>query len=236
MAAVPAALAGNTVGFHLLHLGLFAAVPALVCADCRIARWPFSTAALAGGLAALAAWNYWSFLIRSGDTNSLAGVVACTATLVSAHAAREGHGCRSMGFVLARPDRLRASRVLRLRPGPLGGGCHRCPRWQVCLALLGDLCDRMDRRLAPDVGVLALSVVFPLQQRAVGKRLALRLEGICDKCVLQRRDYSQADRSTTTRASTQPLPSCNRLCRAPAPQSLDVPRVGPAGSHGDGTD
>ena len=41
------------------------------------------------------------FLIRSGDTNSLAGVVTCTATLVSAHAAREGRRWSAVGLVLS---------------------------------------------------------------------------------------------------------------------------------------
>ncbi len=172
---MPAALAGNTVGFHLLHLGLFAAVPALVCADCRIARWPFSTAALPEA-AALAAVNYGYFLIRSGDTKLAGRRWTCTATLVSAHAAREGRRWSAVCLVLSLT---------------LTNYAHR-GFFVVAAALAVDAIVALDRRSAwralvasatawiaglPYVGVLAVSVVFPLQQRAVASDLPFDWKG-----------------------------------------------------------
>jgi hypothetical protein len=78
------------VGFHATHLLLFIAIPMLVWVDLRIARADEDVAMLAAGLAALFSTGFSYFLIRSGDTNSLAGVVAATATIVAAHGARQG--------------------------------------------------------------------------------------------------------------------------------------------------
>ena len=85
---LPMRVFGPTLGFHLLHLMLFAALPALIAVDLRLAGTDRQTRLIAVGLGALLAANYSYFLIRSGDTNSLAGVVLTLAALVGAHAAR----------------------------------------------------------------------------------------------------------------------------------------------------
>ena len=83
LAWLPVAIAGPQVGFHLLHALLFAAIPALVWLDLRNEprtelKW------FGAALAAIVAANYSYFLLRSGDTNSLAGVVTTAAALVAA--------------------------------------------------------------------------------------------------------------------------------------------------------
>ncbi len=94
LAYLPMKLVGDAAGFHALHLALFAAIPLLIWRDLsldasnasvnRAAVW------LAVGASALLATNYSYFLLRSGDTNSLAGAVLTLSTLVGAHAARRG--------------------------------------------------------------------------------------------------------------------------------------------------
>jgi hypothetical protein len=100
-AAIPMWLLGPTVGFHATHLLLFAAIPALVWLDLRIAGADRDVTVLAAGLAALFSTGFSYFLIRSGDTNSLAGVVATAATLVAAHAARQGARGAPLALVVA---------------------------------------------------------------------------------------------------------------------------------------
>ena len=83
-------LFGNAIGFHLAHAMLFAVLPVLVWWDATLDEDEGSDVALlAAGLTALFAANYSYFLIRSGDTNSLAGVAATLAALTAAHAARQ---------------------------------------------------------------------------------------------------------------------------------------------------
>jgi hypothetical protein len=90
-AALPMAVLGAAPGFHAVHLVLFAAVPALVWLDLeQDADTDPGVRNAAAGFAALLAAGYSYYLIRSGDTNSLTGVVSLTATLVAAHAARNG--------------------------------------------------------------------------------------------------------------------------------------------------
>jgi len=92
--AVPMTLLGNAVGFHLLHLLLFLAIPVLVFVDLRLAKIRAVPAA-AAGLAALAACGLSWDIIRSGDSNSLSGIVGVLAILVASHRARLG---RTYGF------------------------------------------------------------------------------------------------------------------------------------------
>jgi hypothetical protein len=101
LAAIPMTLFGGPVGFHLLHLLLFAALPALVYADLRLGDEPRDTALVAAGLVAIVSTDFTYFLIRSGDTNSLAGTVSATAALVAAQAARRGRWWGGPGLVLA---------------------------------------------------------------------------------------------------------------------------------------
>lgn len=87
---LPMALLGDALGFHVLHVLLFAAVPFLVSRDLALGGLDRSTRLVAVAAASLLAGNYSYFLIRSGDTNSLAGAVLVLAALVAAHAARLG--------------------------------------------------------------------------------------------------------------------------------------------------
>ena len=101
-AALPILLLGGALGFHATHLVLFIAIPLLVWWDLTLDReMDRDMPLLAAGIAALFAANYSYFLIRSSDTNSLAGVVSSVATLVAAHAARAGRRGSSVAFVAA---------------------------------------------------------------------------------------------------------------------------------------
>jgi hypothetical protein len=88
--AIPMALLGPPIGFHLTHLLLFLAIPALVWVDLRLAGERRDVCWLATAFAALFAASYGYLLIRSGDTNSIAGAVSALGVLVAAHAARKG--------------------------------------------------------------------------------------------------------------------------------------------------
>ena len=88
---LPMRLLGPALGFHVSHVLLFFALPALVWRDLTLdADRDDRVAAAAAGLVALFATGYGYFLIRSGDTNSLGGVVMVMVTLAGAHAARRG--------------------------------------------------------------------------------------------------------------------------------------------------
>jgi hypothetical protein len=88
---LPMKIFGPLLGFHIAHALLFAAVPCLVWIDLTLdpARDRRVTH-LAVGFSALLATGYGYFLIRSGDTNSLGGVVMAMTALVGGHAARIG--------------------------------------------------------------------------------------------------------------------------------------------------
>lgn len=89
LGALPVAVFGPRVGFHLLQLVLFFAVPAIIYVDLRKER-PRAWAPLSAGLACLVAGNFSYMFVRSGDTNSVAGL-ACTAlVIVASRASREG--------------------------------------------------------------------------------------------------------------------------------------------------
>ncbi|MGE3342433.1 MAG: hypothetical protein AB7L71_03265 [Vicinamibacterales bacterium] len=95
LAAVPMTILGDAAGFHALHLLLFAAIPALLWLDLSLDPGdadghPHAMAGVAAGIGAVLAAGYSYTLIRSGDTNSLAGAVLVLSTLVGAHAARRG--------------------------------------------------------------------------------------------------------------------------------------------------
>ena len=88
---LPMKILGAALGFHVSHVLLFLALPFLVWRDLSLdeSRDDRVTAA-AAGLVSLFATGYSYFLIRSGDTNSVGGVVMVMATLAGAHAARRG--------------------------------------------------------------------------------------------------------------------------------------------------
>jgi hypothetical protein len=91
LAAIPVALLGPAVGFHALHLLLLVALPALVWIDLRLQPEDRPLAPLAAGLTAFAVASWFSyFMLRSGDTNSLAGTVCVVAALIGSHAAALG--------------------------------------------------------------------------------------------------------------------------------------------------
>lgn len=89
VAAIPVALFGPAVGFHVLQVVMFLALPAFVYFDLRLSR-DHDTAALAAGLTCFTALCFSYLLVRSGDTNSLAGLSTTALALLGAHAAAAG--------------------------------------------------------------------------------------------------------------------------------------------------
>jgi hypothetical protein len=92
------ALFGPAPGFHVAHLVLFLAVPALVYADVRLGGRK-DVAALAAAIACLTTANLSYFLLRSGDTNSLAALAATGLALTASHACALGHRRASLLLV-----------------------------------------------------------------------------------------------------------------------------------------
>lgn len=90
IAALPTTIFGDNIGYHLAHLLLFLALPVFVVLDLkRTESWELTW--MSAGFASLsAAGSAWNFL-RSGDTNSLAGLVGVAAVLAaSQHASARG--------------------------------------------------------------------------------------------------------------------------------------------------
>jgi hypothetical protein len=88
---LPMKIFGPALGFHVAHALLFLALPLLVWCDLSLDDpRDDRVAAAAAGFAGLLAAGYSYFLIRSGDTNSVGGVVMVLATLAGAHASRRG--------------------------------------------------------------------------------------------------------------------------------------------------
>ena len=107
LALIPVWLAGPAVGFHLLIFGLFLSLPALVFYDLKppqaadhpplptegarhLCANEDATRYLAAGLTAIATAGFSYLLLRSGDTNSLAGVTCTMLALTSSRAAARG--------------------------------------------------------------------------------------------------------------------------------------------------
>ncbi|HEX7780514.1 MAG TPA: hypothetical protein VF424_14800, partial [Vicinamibacterales bacterium] len=82
----PMLLWGSAPGFHLLHVLMLAAIPAIVYLDLRL-EGDRRLAALGAGLSAVGVAAIAHVLVRSGDTNSLAGVATTMLAIVAAHAA-----------------------------------------------------------------------------------------------------------------------------------------------------
>lgn len=90
---LPMRLLGPALGFHVAHVLLFLALPLLVWRDLSLDEpGDDRVTTVAAGLVSLFATGYSYFLIRSGDTNSLGGVVMALTTIAGAHAARRGRG------------------------------------------------------------------------------------------------------------------------------------------------
>ncbi|HYN09534.1 MAG TPA: hypothetical protein VES67_19270 [Vicinamibacterales bacterium] len=85
----PMLLFGDAAGFHLLHVVLLLGIPAVVYLDLRLDGDP-RLAALGAGLSAFGVASIAYVLLRSGDTNSLAGVATTMLALTAAHAAALG--------------------------------------------------------------------------------------------------------------------------------------------------
>lgn len=105
LAFLPVLLAGPTVGFHVLLLALFLSLPLLVFLDLRqppatdtrrftakalSSGEDADTAYIAAGLTAIATAGFSYLLLRSGDTNSLAGVACTMLALTASGAAARG--------------------------------------------------------------------------------------------------------------------------------------------------
>ena len=92
------ALFGPALGFHVAHMVLFLAIPALVYVDVRLTGRK-DIAALAAAIACLTTANLSYFLLRSGDTNSLAALAAAGLTLTASHACALGYRRASLLLV-----------------------------------------------------------------------------------------------------------------------------------------
>ena len=92
LAFIPVLLAGPAVGFHVLLLALFLSLPLLVFLDLRQppSGENADTAYIAAGLTAIATAGFSYLLLRSGDTNSLAGVACTMLALTASGAAARG--------------------------------------------------------------------------------------------------------------------------------------------------
>ena len=87
LGAVPMTLFGDEVGFHLLHVALFCAVPLLMFVDLNRSG-ARGSAPIAAGFCALSMIGEGWALIRSGDTNSLGGLFAVLVVLAASRRAR----------------------------------------------------------------------------------------------------------------------------------------------------
>jgi len=88
LALVPMTLFGDRLGYHVLHVVLFLAVPVFVWSD--LCTEEPETRILATALACATAAGYFGTIGSSGDTNSLAGVFCAGLAIVGGHAARRG--------------------------------------------------------------------------------------------------------------------------------------------------
>lgn len=88
VAFLPMTLFGNQVGYHVLHAGLFLAVPLFVWLDLRTEDR--ETRIVATGLAGFFSAGYFGAIGGSGDTNSLVGVFCAGLAMLGGHTARRG--------------------------------------------------------------------------------------------------------------------------------------------------
>jgi hypothetical protein len=80
---------GPQIGFHALHVVLFASVPVLVYVDIKDSD-SREAATLAAAIACVLTTGYCFSAVRSGDTNSLAGVGTATLAVVAMHRIHRG--------------------------------------------------------------------------------------------------------------------------------------------------
>ncbi len=89
VAFIPMTLLGDRLGYHVLHVFLFLAVPALIWWD--LSRDDKELARVGTGLAGIFAAGYLGPLGSSGDTNSLVGVCCAGLALIGSRSARLGN-------------------------------------------------------------------------------------------------------------------------------------------------
>ena len=89
IALLPMTILGDRVGYHVLHVAVVLALPAMVWWDVR--QDDCDAGLLAAGLTAIFVAGYSVTLGKSGDTNSLMGVFSATTALAGSRAARTGH-------------------------------------------------------------------------------------------------------------------------------------------------
>jgi hypothetical protein len=89
LALAPVLLLGASPGFQLLHVVLLVAIPAIVYLDLRL-EGDRRFAALGAGLCVPGVAAIAYVLLRSGDTNSLAGVATTMLAILAAHACAIG--------------------------------------------------------------------------------------------------------------------------------------------------
>jgi len=88
LAFVPMALLGDRLGYHVLHVALFLAVPIYVWWDLR--HDDRETGLVAAGLSCFFAAGFFGAIGSSGDTNSLVGVCCAGLAVIGSRAARMG--------------------------------------------------------------------------------------------------------------------------------------------------
>ncbi len=102
--ALPIALFGPAVGYHVLHAIMLAAIPLFVWRDLVREETP-EVARLGTFFVTLAVVGYFGTLIPSGDTNSIAGVLCLLVTLAGSRGLRLerrwGAPVRALGLTLA---------------------------------------------------------------------------------------------------------------------------------------
>jgi hypothetical protein len=88
LALIPMTVFGNAVGYHVLHVFVFLALPVLVWLDVR--EDDADAAIVAAGFACFFVAGYFAGLGKSGDTNSLMGVFSAAIALAGSRRARRG--------------------------------------------------------------------------------------------------------------------------------------------------
>jgi hypothetical protein len=88
LAFIPMTLFGERIGFHVLHVIVFLAIPTFVWWD--LSQDDREEGLLAGAFAYLFTAGYFVSIGNSGDTNSLIGVFCCGLALMGSRAARLG--------------------------------------------------------------------------------------------------------------------------------------------------
>lgn len=88
LAFLPMTILGDRIGYHVLHIVVFLALPAMVWWDVR--QEDRTAGLLAAGLTAIFVAGYSVTVGKSGDTNSLMGVFSAAMAIVGSRGARLG--------------------------------------------------------------------------------------------------------------------------------------------------